>query len=345
MPRVSRPPYECPRCGYETALKCHMVKHFRELKKPCPTLRSDTELTEDVKAYVLANRVFRDARSRVSMAQPPPAAPPPNAPPPTNVIVQNIINQYNTVNNFLNCLDPIDKVNKYMGHRNQALTDFDSFVGRKYASTVQRLERGSEQFYRPNDFLQLVNEVSNPSGIEEFNLMYDAPSDKVKIYEFGGWREFLTSSGLLRIVETLKDNLLDAYELSLVQKMRNRGTDPREQAECREYLVELYRFLAAFKLEPHVTNLSNEQIMGGVAGYDGDEGTDIEEACCSTYREIRDSQPSAYVNKLMRDIGKIVQKNSAVAVRDVNRAVLELFNSDVAFREVLLQAVPTAVQA
>ena len=326
-----RLPYTCPRCGYETTLKGNAQKHLYGLKKACPgQVDSSIELTDEIKASILANRIYR-----------PPAAAQAAAPVVNHI--QNVVNQYNVVNNFLSNLDTVDKVDMYMQHTGGSVVTFDTFVGRKYARKVELLESGNdERFYRPNDFLQLVDEVSNATTIEQFNLTYDVVSNKVKIYEHGGWQEFITSSGLLRIVETLKDNLLDAYEIHLVQKMRKAETEPREQIECREHLEELYRFLAVFRLEPRVTDMSNGEIMAGSgeARYEGDESTGIEETCCKLYKSIRDKQPSAYVNRLVRDIREIVKKNSAVAVRDVNRTVLELFNSDRAFRDVIVNAVP-----
>lgn len=50
--------YCCPRCGYEIDRKSSMMTHFTILKKPCPCLKSTIELTEEVKEYVLANRVY-----------------------------------------------------------------------------------------------------------------------------------------------------------------------------------------------------------------------------------------------------------------------------------------------
>jgi hypothetical protein len=331
-----RLPYTCPRCGYKTTLKGNMHKHLYGLKKPCPGQVDNgiVVLTDEIKAHILENRVYRPP---VTAAQPP-------------VVnnIQNIVGQYNVVNNFLSNLDTVDKVNMYMQHTHGRIAPFDAFVGRKYARKVELLESGNdESFYRPNDFLQLVDEVSNASTIEQFNLMYDNASNKVRIYEHGGWQEFITSSGLLRIVETLKDNLLDAYEIHLVQKMRKSETEPREQVECREHIEELYKFLAVFRLEPRVSDMTNDEIMAGSgeARYEGDESTTIEETCCKLYKSIRDKQPSAYVNRLVREIREIVKKNSAVAVRDVNRTVIELFNSDREFRDVVVNALPRVAAA
>ncbi len=51
--------YTCIRCGYIAKQKAHIRKHFYELTKPCPALLNDIELTDEIKIYILANRIYR----------------------------------------------------------------------------------------------------------------------------------------------------------------------------------------------------------------------------------------------------------------------------------------------
>ena len=53
-----KPPYKCPCCGYETEKKSAIIKHFYNLKKLCPKLLNDIELTDEIKEYILANRIY-----------------------------------------------------------------------------------------------------------------------------------------------------------------------------------------------------------------------------------------------------------------------------------------------
>lgn len=57
---TKRPDYKCPRCGYSSSKKDHMDRHFNTLKVICPIIENDIELTDDVKSYVLTNRVYKD---------------------------------------------------------------------------------------------------------------------------------------------------------------------------------------------------------------------------------------------------------------------------------------------
>ena len=51
-------PYECICCGYATTRKSCMVDHFYKVKKPCPKCINNIELTDEIKEYILANRIF-----------------------------------------------------------------------------------------------------------------------------------------------------------------------------------------------------------------------------------------------------------------------------------------------
>lgn len=51
--------YQCPRCGYETYHRSSMRNHLYKKNKPCPAYKEDMQLTDDIKAYVLDNHVYR----------------------------------------------------------------------------------------------------------------------------------------------------------------------------------------------------------------------------------------------------------------------------------------------
>ena len=53
-----RPPYLCPRCGYNTPKKPHMRYHFYATKKPCQGIVRLIELTEEIKQTILDHRVY-----------------------------------------------------------------------------------------------------------------------------------------------------------------------------------------------------------------------------------------------------------------------------------------------
>lgn len=321
--------YSCPRCGYCTPRREYLKMHLYKRARPCKDNGGNIELSDEVKQQALASRAVL-SHARISC---PPMAPGRDAP----VVNYNMQQTINIVNQITHMVGPLERINRYASYTNKPIADFDTFVGAKYASEVQRMKNGHERYLRGNDFLQLVDDISKPTTIEECNLVYDSQTNKVCIYEDGSWIEFIYQSGLVRIVETLKDKLLDDYELKLVHKINERTTDPREKAECREYLSELYGLLAAFHLEPRVKNMPNNEIMcdSEERSFDRDESMAIEESCWKLYRDIKARQPTSAVNRMMRDIREIVKRNSDACIRQVNRSILQLFHTDHNFREIV----------
>ena len=58
MPKT---PYTCPRCGYAISHKGSMRTHMYTLKKKCPATVNDIDLTDEIKTWVLENRVYKEA--------------------------------------------------------------------------------------------------------------------------------------------------------------------------------------------------------------------------------------------------------------------------------------------
>lgn len=63
MPKIQKNlPYECPRCGYKTDQLGCIRRHLFDRKKGCPSTKSDIVLTDEIKEYVLNNRVYRSKK-------------------------------------------------------------------------------------------------------------------------------------------------------------------------------------------------------------------------------------------------------------------------------------------
>jgi hypothetical protein len=63
MPRSNPlPPYTCPRCGYQTRTVSCIKQHFNR-KTVCKSEVSEIELTEEIKRWVIENRVYQELPS------------------------------------------------------------------------------------------------------------------------------------------------------------------------------------------------------------------------------------------------------------------------------------------
>ena len=52
-------PYTCIRCGYKVKHKSCMIKHFYSRQKICPAIANEIELTNELKEYILNNRIYK----------------------------------------------------------------------------------------------------------------------------------------------------------------------------------------------------------------------------------------------------------------------------------------------
>ncbi len=61
-----QPPYTCISCGHTTEYRNDMRRHFYKRKKQCPMTLTHVVLTDEIKEYILANRVYRHYRPTTS---------------------------------------------------------------------------------------------------------------------------------------------------------------------------------------------------------------------------------------------------------------------------------------
>jgi hypothetical protein len=62
MKKKKSPEYECPCCGYQTIHKNDMRRHLYNKMKQCPKLLHDIELTDEIKEYILQNRIYKQKK-------------------------------------------------------------------------------------------------------------------------------------------------------------------------------------------------------------------------------------------------------------------------------------------
>ena len=94
-----RKPYTCPRCGYNSRKKYNMYIHLTNLRKPCPATEQDIEITQEVKDYILINRIYHT----------------PEQPQQT---IYNYINNNQQINNIIADMDAIQNLEAYFQSNN-----------------------------------------------------------------------------------------------------------------------------------------------------------------------------------------------------------------------------------
>lgn len=308
---MKKKPYTCPRCLYQTMYKSDMHKHLYKLKKLCPAQESNVELTDDIKKHVLENRVY--------VVEEP--------------VKQNtIINNYHNVNNFIAGIDVLDKLAKYIKHKNIDIMGFEQAIEHRYSKTVERLESDTWKYgfeLKTDDLLDVIDQVSKVNKVKSFedlNIYYDKNSDKLKIYD-GEWEEMLIHKGVKKILETIQSYYWDVYEGYLLKKY-HRETNSYNRQKYSELLVEYYKFIGCFDVEPYIKNKDDETILG----VQGATDFTICDEIYPMYIKTRDNIKKSDINEVKKMVLDIIRKNSNRNVTELNKRIFELFTIDEDFK-------------
>ena len=187
-----------------------MRKHFQR-KNICPKSANNIDLTDDIKAFIIENRVYH--------------VPKDDRPSIINQI--NTVNNYQTINNYIATLDPIVKLQKYIAYNKVELIDFDQSIEERYNKKSKRLENNSYKYgfeLSLNDLYEIIDEISNifnEKSMDYFNIIYDKCANKLKIYDQGVWQDSLLVSGLIKVITTIQAYYLDAYETFLIRNIKS----------------------------------------------------------------------------------------------------------------------------
>jgi hypothetical protein len=257
--------------------------------------------------------------------------------PSSNQIINNTINQYNTINNFVSSMDTIEKLTKYTDFKKINIIGFDQSIEDKFTKTAKRLENNEYKYgfhLKSDDFLDIINDISmvcNAKSVEEFNMHYDNRFNRIKIFEEGTWEEFLLCHGVKRILGTVQEHFLNFYELYLVRNIIESANYKKQ--EWRELLDEYYKFIGCFDVEPSIKGKSDNEIMG----IGSEDSYEISDTYMKMYQKIQDGTTRLEVKNTKKEVVDVIKRNTIRNVDEMNKKVVELFNMDEDFKKTLLQ--------
>ncbi len=229
--RHKRDDYVCPRCGYTTNHKYSMKFHLYNLKKPCPASRNDIELDDNIKEYIIDNRIYHVPK-------------PQQTPTTINNNINQVINNINTLNNFIGKIDPIEKLTQYTNYKQIEVHGIEDSMEDRYSSKVRRLDNDAYKYgfeLNFNDLLETIDEVSKVRSEEDFNILYCARLNKLKIYD-GEWNELLVIPGIKRLIELIQNYYWNSYECYLLRKIHN-SPSSLDVVKSKELLDEYFKFI------------------------------------------------------------------------------------------------------
>ncbi len=321
MPRPKRPPYRCPSCHYETDKRHSMVFHFTELKKPCPKLHMMEDLTDEIKGWVLQNRVY---------------TPPPPPPQPARVTHHTTINN---VNNIIAGIDVLEKLQLLMSHKypTQTLLAFDTKVKEEFKDRAARIEEVVEEegtdLSQLEHLLKVIDQACNVqrSSFDDFCVAFDTMK-RLQISEEGGvWKDFVVEQGVQRIVATVQEVFLNSYEMHL---MRTIITNPSHYVKqvFNEKLAAYYKFLGALDLQPFARELRYDSTASGNTTSQS-TSRDKLQGFEKTYDKVVGELKLRERKDIKKQVTDIVTSSAKRNVDDLNRSMLEMLRADAAFMD------------
>lgn len=314
---MKKEPYCCIRCNYVTPLKGDMNKHLYKLKKTCPATKNDIELTNEIKDYILANRIYHLPKEE------------------SKNIINNIQN-INTINNFIANMDPIEKISKYIVFKDIDLCNYSDTIENGLRDKCKLLEnKRCDIEIDNNGFIDIIDQVSSlaRNNMEEFNIIFDEKYNKLKLYEDGSWNESIITSGIKTFLTKIQEFYWDNYEFYLIRKIEL-ANNFQNKNRSKELIIEYYKFIGCYDIEPYSKQKSDPTIL-----YDedsDDESKDISDKYYSLYIKTRDAIQKSYINTIKKQVIDILKKNSQRNINELNKKVTSLFHMEEEFKNTLL---------
>lgn len=311
--RNSRYPYTCPCCGYTTPRKGNMKTHLFKSKKPCPKIVNDITLSDDIKEYVLINRIY-------------------HVPKPSRTI-NHTINNYNFIQNFVTNMDALAKLSKYVEYNKIELIDFEDKVEEQYFLTSKKLnEDGFRYGYELNtqNFMEIIDSISSmmDNKVDYFNVLYDGRLNKIKLFERGVWKTMLVEQGIRQILTITKSSYLDAYECFLMRKIKKLCNSCFDIQRSKELLEEYYKFISCFEIEPFCKDHDDEDVLNDAMHKDKYTYSD---QFYPLYQKTLDNLCKSEMNKIKKDVYEIVKRNTIQNIDELNRRVMGIIQVDEEF--------------
>ena len=313
--RKKKEPYTCPSCGYKTERKNFMKNHLYTLKKPCPKLVNDIELTIEIKEYILTNRKWHQKKTDVVSQTSP------------YQVINNINQQNICVNNYIAALDAIEKLNKYMTYTEKNIVTYEERIENKYKKDVYKLENDKFKYGYELDrdaLLNIMDEISQVSveNIEDMNIIYDDGGKRLKLYD-GEWKSLRCKCAIKELLNAVKAVYLDKYELYLIKKIKSITANSFEHQKLMELITEYYKFIACNDVYPCVKETS-------------DFDDDIKEEFYLKYRKIYDGVTNGEKMRTHKEVSDIVVRNAKQNLNDLNKKLANLFKMDEEFKRTIL---------
>ena len=319
------PPYTCPRCGYQSPRKWDIHRHLYTRTTRCPGVVDDIELTEEIKQYIINNRVFKPKKQEPTSTT-------------NTTIINSVVQNYNSFNNMLASIDVVDRIMHLAKFKDTPIIDLETSVEGRYSAIAEKLDNNSYHFgfeMNHEDMLETIDDVSSTKGdMQNFNIIYDNISDKLKIYD-GEWEDYMLSKGVKKIISTIKAYYWDAYECYLLRKL-NSSANALEKQRCRELIKEYYHFICCFDIDPFVKDKPDSEILGDKSR----NAYDMSEQYYPIYTKQKEAitKTKGISKDMKKKVIDLIKRNTEKNIKNLNREVYDIFSMEHGFRNIIMSS-------
>lgn len=313
-------PYECCRCGYTTYHKSHMQYHLNR-NRVCPAKNTNIRFTDEIKEFILENRVYH----------PQPSQPVPPQPQP--VVNNTQIHQQNNIHNVMNIITPslaeTDRVLQYVEYKNKDMIPLCDDIENMYKSKSEKLRNDSYKYgfeMDINDLLEIIDTIlqCKDDDYTDLNVIYNTKENKINILDDTlEWASLLVDKGLKGIIEIVQDGYLHEYERYLILKIT--GSSGMTQQRYKERLQEYYKFIGSLDGSPLCShenlsfqnNFINQQVV---------------ETYYDLFKHVKDNCKASEKNYIKRTVIAILKRNSEKNIKSLYTSFYDMFCKDNDFK-------------
>ena len=320
--------YLCVRCGFNTKIKNDIRRHFYNLKKICPATKNNVELTEEIKEYILNNRIY--------------IIPKPTKQKPQIIHNNQIINNYQQINNLITSMDSFEKINKYIKYKNIELLDIDERFNETFELKSNKLKNNKFKYFHLNlqSIIEIIDEITTIKDINKLNIFYDNILNKIKIFCDNEWLSFLIDFGIITLINKIQYAYLNSYECYLIRKIINENNYHSKQ-ELKEILEEYFKFLAWFDIKPYIFKKNNNKILfndNDDKYYESNNDYSIYDDYYKLYTNIILKINKTEQFKVKKGIESIIKKNMKSFIIELNKKICESLQNDEEFKNDLMKS-------
>lgn len=301
------PDYCCPRCSYHTKEKTNMKNHFYKKKKPCPSITSDIDLTEEIKQYVLGNRVYNQSQSNFE---------------------SRILNANLYKNNYVASLPIKPKLDTILNYKNNTLQTLSDSIEDKYRKEHDQYENKDGMNYSSNDLISTVGKAVKSENIEHFNMLHD--DQQLWINKDDNLTDVDLHSGIKEILDAIHSTHWYVYECYLVNKYWYSQNDSQTKMKYREHLTDFYKFLISLDLESCTKDKTDYFILDGqnIDKY----CTDACDDCMDIYKKTKNNMKNVEMSKIKSQCKTSIINTCKANTKKLNATVIDLMKIDQDFK-------------